>query len=106
MQEERIVIVAYKPHKGQEAKLKELLDIHVPLLRTEGLATDRAPILTTAKDGTIIEIFGWKSKQAIEQAHFNPAVQKLWEDFAEICQYIPISELEEAQQLFSEFGAA
>lgn len=105
MQEERIVIVGYKPHKGQEEKLQALLNIHVPLLRAEGLATDRAPILASAKDGTMIEIFGWKSKQAIEAAHFNPAVQKLWEDFAEICQYIPISESEEAQQLFSEFKA-
>ena len=65
--------------------------------------TDRDSILMEAADGTIIEVFEWKSKSAIQQAHTNPAVLKLWEKFAEACDYIPVGQVEETTKLFSEF---
>jgi hypothetical protein len=54
-----IVIVAYKPKPGKEADLLQLTREHVPLLRAEGLATDRPVIACQAKDGTIVEVFEW-----------------------------------------------
>ena len=100
---ERIVIVGYRPLPGKEAKLKELMKTHVAILRKEGLASDREPILMQASDGTVIEVFGWKSKEAIEAAHSNPAVQKMWGEYAEVCEYIPIDSVKESSSLFSEF---
>lgn len=79
---ERVVIVAYKPFPGKEAELDELIKTHVAILSSEGLASEREPTLLKAKDGTLVEIFGWKSKQAIEDAHSNVAVQKMWERLA------------------------
>jgi hypothetical protein len=32
-----------------------------------------------ASDGTVIEVFEWKSQEAIAAAHTNPVVQKMWE---------------------------
>lgn len=101
---ERIVIVAYKPKPGHEEALKRLVVSHLPRLRKEGLVTDRDPVLAEAGDGTLIEIFGWKSKEAIEKAHENPEVQKMWAEFDEVSDYIPLANIEEAQNIFSEFG--
>jgi len=103
MDRERIVIVGYRPHKGKEEQLIELIKTHVSTLREEGLASERPSILMRAKDGTIIEVFSWKSKEAIEKAHSNPIVQKMWQQYSEVCDYIPVGELDEMTSMFSEF---
>jgi hypothetical protein len=103
MSTERICIVGYKPLPGKEKELKKLMKTHVEILRNEGLATERESIVMTSKDGTVIEVFGWKSKEAIESAHSNPKVQKMWQAYAKVCAYIPVGELEEINNLFSEF---
>ncbi len=72
-------IVAYKPREGKEDKLIQLIKDHVPILRAEGLVTESASsIAMRSKDGTIIEIFEWKSEDALQQAHSNKAVGKMW----------------------------
>lgn len=103
MDQGRIVIVAYRAIEGKQEILIDLLQDHVSILRKQGFATDRSQVLMHSKDGTIIEIFEWRSKEAIEEAHFDPTIQTLWEKFAQICEYRPISEIEEAAHLFSEF---
>jgi quinol monooxygenase YgiN len=99
----RIVIAAYKPKSGQQEALRRLIVDHVATLRREGLVTDRAPITMEAQDGTIVEVFEWKSAAAIEAAHTNPTVGALWGRYAEICDYIPVGRVPEAAQMFSEF---
>ena len=100
---ERLVIVAYRPFPGKEKELLKLMKTHVEILRKEGLASNRNSIIMQSKDNTIIEVFGWKSSEAIESAHTNLAVQKMWESYAKVCESIPISNVAEAGQLFSEF---
>ena len=100
---ERIVIVGYKPLPGKETELKNLIKNHWDTLDKEGLVSDRKPIICQSNDGTIIEVFGWKSKEAIEQSHTNETVQKMWKKYAEVCQYVPISTVDESLNLFSEF---
>ncbi|MBV8389276.1 MAG: hypothetical protein JO080_05705 [Mucilaginibacter sp.] len=101
--EERIVIACYKPKPGKAEGLKELMHQHLPTLKKQGLVTDRASIMMEAKDGTIIEVFEWKSLAAIEQAHHNPAVLEMWGKYAEVCDYIPVAQVAEAMQMFSGF---
>ena len=103
MSTERIVMVGYKPLPGKESALKELMKTHVARLRKEGLVSDREPILMVSASGTFIEVFGWKSKAAIESAHQNPEVQKMWSEYAEVCEYVPVGSVDEAGNLFSEF---
>lgn len=100
----RIVIVGYKPKPGKAEALRSLARTHVQLLRAEGLVTSREGIIMEASDGTIIEVFEWKSKEAIESAHKNPAVQGLWKEFSDVCDYVPVASIAEAKQLFSEFS--
>lgn len=104
MSEERIVIVCYRPLPGKEAALKDLMKNHVRILRKEGLASDREPVLMEAEDGTIVEVFGWKSKKAIDAAHSNPIVQRMWGEYGEVCEYVSIGGLKESMNLFSEFS--
>jgi hypothetical protein len=101
----RIVVVGYKPLPNKENELKTALKDHLQVLRKEGLATDRAPIVMRSAAGIFIEVFEWKSKGAIEQAHTNAEVQKLWMRFSECCTYVPVSEANEVFNLFSEFEA-
>lgn len=66
-----LVIVAYKPKPGKEADLLQLNREHVPLLRSEGLATDHPVTACQAKDGTIVEAFA-RVPGGAERAHSNP----------------------------------
>lgn len=100
---ERIVIVGYKPFPNKNQELKKLMTNHWQILYKEGLVTNRKSILMESKDGTIIEVFGWKSKEAIDSAHRNPVVQKMWKEYSEVCEYIPISEIDKSLEIFSEF---
>ena len=99
----RMAIVAYRPRPGKENRLFELTREHVPILRAEGLATDRQAYAMRAADGTIVEVFEWKSAEAIAKAHENPTVLAMWGRYAEACDYVSLSSLEESNQLFASF---
>src|ERR1700744_1572795 len=99
----RIVIVGYKPKPGKNEELKELMKTHLPRLQNEGLATDRESIMMEAADGTIVEVFEWVSDEAIREAHANPMVQQMWEEYADVCDYVPVGNIAEIANLFSEF---
>jgi hypothetical protein len=97
-----IVIVAYKPKPGKEADLLQLTREHVPLLRAEGLATDRDLIACQATDGTVVEVFEWVAG-GVERAHTNPVVHKLWERYAAACDIVPLVSVPEASNMFASF---
>ncbi|MEP6604011.1 MAG: antibiotic biosynthesis monooxygenase family protein [Spartobacteria bacterium] len=97
------VIVAYRPKPGQESALLDLVRSRVPTLRKEGLVSDREPTIMRAKDGTIIEVSEWKSREAIDAAHKNPNVLALWGKFFALCDCVPLNSLAEAQEMFAGF---
>ncbi len=99
----RSVIAVYKPKPGKGAALDAVVARHWSVLKSQGLITDRPAYIMRAADGTIVEVFEWLSPQAIEQAHHNAEVQKLWAVFFDACEFIPVGSLPEAQKLFSEF---
>ena len=100
----RIVIAAYRPKPGKQAELRAAMRTHLPRLRAQGLVTERSSIVMEAADGTIIEVFEWVSKEAIEAAHKNPEVLKMWAEYEAVCDYVPVGEVAEAASLFSEFS--
>ena len=99
----QFVIVAYRPRKGKEADLTALVREHVPILRSQGLATDRPAVAMRAADGTIVEVFEWTSAQAIEQAHTNEVVKAMWVKFDAACEYEMLANLPECKRPFSPF---
>ena len=99
----RIVIACYRPKPGKREALRSLIVDHVATLRAQNLVTDRAPITMEAKDGTIVEVFEWVSSAAIEAAHTNPAVLAMWNEYAAVCDYVPLNTLAEAAEMFADF---
>jgi quinol monooxygenase YgiN len=99
----RFVIVAYVPKAGMADALLAAVRKHIQVLREENLVTDRPPYVMRAVDGTVVEVFEWRSAEAIQKAHSMPAVQSLWAEFAAACDYRPLTGLAECQQLFAEF---
>lgn len=101
----RFAMVTYAPHTGHENALAKLITEHLPLLRKQGLATNRPSLIMRAANGHIVEVFEWVSAQAIEQAHNNPDVQALWAAFQAACTFKPLASLPETHDLFAEFEA-
>jgi hypothetical protein len=99
----RFVIAAYTPKPGKERELLAAVARHQRVLRAENLVTDAPPRLMRASDGTLLEVFEWRSAEAIAQAHASAAVQELWNEFGSACEYTPLARLAEAQQAFAEF---
>ncbi len=101
----RFVIAAFRPKAGQQDALRSLVERHRQVLRSEQLVTDHPPSAMRAADGTIIEVFEWRSADAIAQAHRNAAVQALWAEFDTHCDYLPLVDLAESRHPFAEFDS-
>ena len=99
----RIVIACDRPKPGKLDALRALMADHLPILRSQDLVTDRESIIMEAEDGTIVEVFEWKSQEAIEAAHSNPTVVEMWQRYEEACEYVPVGTVKEANELFSTF---
>lgn len=97
------VMALFRPKPGQADELMACMRDHLPILRAQGLATDRPPTWLRAGDGTLIEIFEWMSHAAIDAAHVNPEVARLWARYAACCDYVSLSDLPEARAMFPEF---
>ena len=98
-----VVIVAYRPKPGKENELIDLVRSRVPTLRKEGLVSDRVPTIMRSRDGTIIEVSEWKSREAIDAAHKNPNVLAMWNQFFAVCDCVPLKSLAEAEEMFAGF---
>ena len=98
-----IAIVAYRPKAGKDEQLLELVRSRVPRLRSEGLVTDRVPVIMRSRDGTIVEVSEWKSREAIDAAHKNPNVWAMWEKFFALCDCVPLNTLPETANIFAGF---
>jgi quinol monooxygenase YgiN len=98
-----IAVVAYRPKPGKEQELLELVRSRVPILRNEGLVTNRVPTIMRSRDGTIVEVSEWKSREAIDAAHKNPNVLAMWNKFFAVCDCVPLNTLPEAADMFAGF---
>jgi hypothetical protein len=98
-----IVVACYKPRRGAEEALLDLVRGHLPPLRSQGLVTDRAPIMMRGADGLIVEVFEWVSQEAIASAHTNPVVLDLWKKFEAVCWYETPANVAEFKNMFSHF---
>ena len=97
------VIACFKPKPGKEKMLLDVVRDHLPVLRKEGLVTEKQSLTMKSKEGSIVEVFEWKSEKAIEEAHKSKTVLELWKRFEESSDYIPVASIEEAKHVFSNF---
>ena len=99
----KIVFAIYKPHQDKGNELKKLILKHVPRLKSNKLITNREPLLVKSKNGIYIEIFEWKSTDAVEEAHENPEIQKLWDEIEKVCDFTNLESIEEVREYFPQF---
>jgi CDGSH-type Zn-finger protein len=95
-----MVIACYKPKPGRDGDVLQLVRRHLPTLVREGLAEDRPGTVGRATDGTLIEIFVWKSREASEAAHANKAVMALWKEFGEASDLVVVTDIAEMHAMF------
>lgn len=96
-----MVIACYRPGPGKDDALLALMKTHLPVLRAQGLVGEAPSLCGRAADGTIVEVFTWKSQAAIDAAHENPKVLAMWDKFAEVCDYTAIADVDGAKDLFT-----
>lgn len=104
MSEALFAVALYRPHPGREQELRAIVRQHVPALRREELITDFPPFVLQGRDGTLIEMFEWKSVEAKDQAHRSAVVRPLWEKMMEVAEMTSLSTLQEAEQIFPAFS--
>ncbi len=100
-----ISVAAFRPKPGREDDLLAVIDDRLPLLRSLGLATDRAPINARSKEGVVIHISEWSSQEAIDAAHKTPEVLALWDRFFACCEWVKLDQLSESHDDFASFEA-
>ncbi|WP_219834836.1 antibiotic biosynthesis monooxygenase [Paenibacillus sp. R14(2021)] len=96
-------IALYRPHPGQDAALRDILRTHEPALRAEGLITAYPLLRLEAGDGTLIELFEWKSEEAKDRAHKSPVIWPIWERMMAVAEMTSLASLEEAKRPFPVF---
>lgn len=99
----QFTIACYKPKPGKEADLAQIVQEHVPILRQEGLVTNRVAHAMKCKDGTIVEVFEWASVEAIAAAHKNPNVMTMWDRFNVACDIVKLVDVPESKEMFAGF---
>ena len=95
-------IVAYRPREGREKKFLYLIRKHAPLLRSFGGISD-ASFLMKSIDGTIIEVFEWKSMAAKKGAMKSEKLWKMWEEIEEVSTKVKLSSIPETREMISNF---
>jgi quinol monooxygenase YgiN len=103
MMSSTVFMALYRPKPGKERELKEILKVHIPTLREEGLITNRELLTLQAEDGTIIEIAEWKSNEAIEMAHQSKNVMSIWDKIGSVAELTNLSTLNESKEPFPNF---
>lgn len=98
-----LAMAMYKPKEGKAAELQQILDEHIPRLRELDLITTLEAITAISADGTLIEIFEWKSDEAKTVAHQHPAIMAIWGRMMPICEFPALKDLPEAQRPFPNF---
>ncbi len=106
MSKPEVVIAMYRPKEGKLNELETLVRKHFPTLKEYGLTTGKDPFIGRSTDGTILEVFEWASNEAAKKAHDHPAVAKIWEAMAVVCDFGTLSQLTEANNRFPHFQKA
>jgi hypothetical protein len=99
-----LAFVTYKPKEGKTKELLELIRKHRGILRKYELITSKPGFAAQSQDGTLIEVFEWAGKEAIDSAHQHPAVMDIWEKMTLVADFTLMKDLPEAARPFPGFS--
>lgn len=95
-------IVAYRAKEGKEKRLLSLIRKHAPLLNSLG-GISEASFLMKSLDGSIIEVFEWKSMAAKKKAMKSEELWKLWGEIEDVSTKVKLSSVPETREVLSNF---
>lgn len=92
--------VTYRPKKGKNEELLDLVMKHGPALQSTGLIVDGPPAVYRATDkrtGDVcfIETFSWRDEDAPNLAHQMPEVMAVWEPMTPILENLELNVVEQ-----------
>jgi hypothetical protein len=105
MSKPELVIAMYRAKPGKAQELEPLVRRHFSVLKEYGLTTDKESFLGRSSDGTILEVFEWANSDSARKAHDHPAVAKVWEAMAVVCDFGTLEQLPEAKNRFPHFSS-
>jgi hypothetical protein len=104
----QIAIAVYHAMEEKEEEFFSLIRAHWPVLYRRGLVTPMRPKVaqSATTPGVFIETFEWKSPAAVDRAHRDPEVQRIWNAMAAIWQKpsATLARLPECQSQFAHFA--
>jgi len=104
----QIAIAVYHAMEEKEEEFFSLIRAHWPVLFRRGLVTPMRPKVaqSATTPGVFIETFEWKSPAAVDRAHRDPEVQRIWNAMAAIWQKpsATLARLPECQSQFAHFA--
>ncbi len=103
MEKAQLTFVAYRPRPGKLSDLEILVKKHYQLLKSLDLVTSHEPFIGRASDGSLIEVFEWKSQAACFSAHEKKEVSHLWESMGAVADIISMRDLNETAKPFPHF---
>lgn len=102
-----VVLAVYRVAEKVQPEFFQVIRDKREYFSRAGLMTPRAPILLRSNISRefLIDIFEWASNEAIERAHSDPLVQRLWARMAElwIDGGLHLSNLPESEESFAGF---
>lgn len=101
----RIGFVLYRPRKGKEDELIKMIQTHFPFLRQEGFITERKVVGMKTKDGSIMVVFEWKTRESIGEAATNSVVQNIWMQVSKVSDFDKPGSIKEFHDMFPDFEA-
>ena len=85
-----IVICTFRVVPGKIDEFRALLARHWVVLRQLELVEDSPHMILEGIDkgveGDLVQIFAWKSKEAVDKAHHAPEIRAIWAPMGELCQ--------------------
>lgn len=99
----RVVIAAFRARPGRLSDLRQILREHHGFLDRLGLVTARPAVILEGGGDLMLEVFEWKSQEAIDEAHRHPEVLGLWERFDAVCEPVAPAEVPRCRSPFPTF---
>ena len=84
----RISVAAYRPRPGMERELLDMFEAEFASLRAGGHVTDRRVPICRTERGEYLAILEWSSDHAVDDAHRDPDVLRVWARKAEAAEYL------------------
>ena len=84
----RISLAAYRPRSGRDAELLEVFEAEFACLRAGGHVTDRPVPICRTDRGEYLAILEWSSDHAVDDAHQDAEVVRVWARKAEVAEYM------------------